>query len=235
MSEKEFLIEVEKLGVKITNEQKRQFSKYMDLLIFWNEKYNLTTIIENNEIYLKHFFDSSTLIKSKKIKQNITFCDVGTGAGFPGLVVKILFPSIDVTLIESSNKKCFFLNEIIKKLNLKKIKVLNIRAEDHSKKNREKYDIVSSRAVARLNVLSELCMPLVKKGGLFIAMKANLNNEKEEAKNAINKLGGKIDKIIEFELFNNSGKRTLIIIVKENKTNLIYPRSYSHIKKNPLK
>ena len=203
------------------------------MLIDYNSHTNLTRITQEKEVYLKHFYDSLTLVKAIKL-DNQSLLDVGTGAGFPGLVLKIVFPDLKVTLIDSLNKRINFLNSVIEKLNLKNVKAIHIRAEEYALNNREKYDIVTSRAVANLNSLSELCIPYVKVGGYFISMKAEVKNELEESKKAIETLGGVLKENIIFNLPYDAGIRTLIKIKKVSKTNSKYPRKFSEIKKKPL-
>lgn len=233
MNKKEFINALEKLGIKITKKQLDELDLYYKLLIDYNTHTNLTRIIEEKEVYLKHFYDSITLVKAVKLN-NQTLLDIGSGAGFPGLVLKIIFPNLKVTLVDSLNKRIIFLNKVIESLNLKNIIAVHARAEDYIKENREKFDIVTSRAVANLNILCELCIAYVKTGGYFIAMKANIKDELELSKTAIKKLCGKINSVISFKLYNNLDKRSLILIKKIDKTNDKYPRKFSEIKKKPL-
>lgn len=233
MNKEEFLIETQKLHINITNDMLNKLEKYYHLLYEENQKYNLTTITEKKEVYLKHFYDSLTLVKAIKL-DNQSLLDVGTGAGFPGLVLKIIFPNLKITLVDSLNKRIVFLNYVIETLKLSDIKVIHTRAEEYALNNREKYDIVTSRAVAQLNMLSELCLPMVKINGYFIPMKAQVENEIDVSKKAIKTLGGELkDKII-FKLPYDAGIRTLIKIKKITKTSVKYPRKFSEIKKKPL-
>lgn len=229
-----FIEELKKLNVNLNDEQMLQLDKYYNLLIEWNNKINLTAITQKEDVYLKHFYDSITLIKAYDLNKKISLCDVGTGAGFPGIVLKICFPNIEVTLIDALEKRIKFLNEIIDKLNLKNIVAIHSRIEEYAKENREKYDIVTSRAVAKLNVLNELCIPLVKINGYFIPMKASIDKELEEAENSLLKLDSKVENIISFLLPIENSNRNLIIIKKLKETNKIYPRKFDKIKKNPL-
>ena len=219
-----FKEEVEKLGILLTDEQLNQLALFYQLLLSWNEKMNLTRITNQEEVYLKHFYDSLTLYKEIKLETVDTLCDVGSGAGFPGIVLKIVFPNLDITLIDSLQKRVNYLNEIIKELKLSNIRAIHTRCEDYARVNREKYEVVTARAVANLKVLSELCLPLVKENGYFIAMKGKATEELDEAKAMIGTLGGKIEHINEFSLPLEESNRTLIKIKKEKKTDKIYPR-----------
>lgn len=234
MSEEQFIKEINNLGININNEKLNQLSTYFLLLEEYNKKFNLTSIINKEDVNLKHFYDSATLFMSEKITKDMKICDVGTGAGFPGLVIKILQPEIELTLIDSSKKKIEFLNNIINKLEIKGVKTVCERVEDYIRKTNTRYDLVITRAVAKLNILCELCIPLLKINGLFISMKANAKEEIEESKAAINILDSKIEKIFEFNLPIENSKRTIIIIKKEKETDKKYPRRYSEIKKNSL-
>ncbi len=219
-----FKEEVEKLGISLTDEKLNQLALFYQLLLSWNEKMNLTRITNQEEVYLKHFYDSLTLYKEIKLETVDTLCDVGSGAGFPGIVLKIVFPNLDITLIDSLQKRVNYLNEIIKELKLSNIRAIHTRCEDYARVNREKYEVVTARAVANLKVLSELCLPLVKENGYFIAMKGKATEELDEAKAMIGTLGGKIEHINEFSLPLEESNRTLIKIKKEKKTDKIYPR-----------
>lgn len=219
-----FKEEVEKLGISLTDEKLNQLALFYQLLLSWNEKMNLTRITNQEEVYLKHFYDSLTLYKEIKLETVDTLCDVGSGAGFPGIVLKIAFPNLDITLIDSLQKRVNYLNEIIKELKLSNIRAIHTRCEDYARVNREKYEVVTARAVANLKVLSELCLPLVKENGYFIAMKGKATEELDEAKAMIGTLGGKIEHINEFSLPLEESSRTLIKIKKEKKTDKIYPR-----------
>ena len=234
MNQDSFIKALADLNIFITEEQLKQLYKYYELLVEKNKVMNLTGITEVEQVYLKHFYDSLTLNKIIDLKNVNSLCDVGTGAGFPGLVIKILFPHINVTLVDSLNKRINFLNEVINELKLEGIEAIHARAEEYAIKNREKYDVVTARAVTTLNVLSEFCLPLVKVNKYFIPMKANINNEIEESNRALNLLGGKIEKIVEFKLPVENSNRTLVLIKKEVKTNNKYPRKFSEIKKRPL-
>lgn len=227
---------LKEMKIGLEQEQIRQFYKYMELLIEWNEKVNLTAITDPKEIILKHFIDSLTI--AKDIKEGKTLVDVGTGAGFPGIPLKIYRKDIKVTLVDSLNKRINFLNEVIKELNLSNIETIHARAEEfgQNKKYREKFDISTSRAVANLSTLAEYLIPLVKLNGEVICMKgSNVKEELEEAKNAIKILGGEIKSQEEFELPQSDIKRNTITIKKVNKTPLKYPRKPGTPAKEPIK
>lgn len=219
-----FLNELKKIGIEIDDYKLSQLEKFYQLLISWNEKINLTRIVEQEEVYLKHFYDSLTLYKEIDLTKVDTLCDVGSGAGFPGIVLKIVFPNLKITLIDSLQKRVNYLNEIIKEIGLSEIEAIHARAEEHARKNREKYHIVTARAVANLTLLSELCIPLVKENGYFLAMKANAEEEIEDARILIKDLGGKIENINSFKLPVENSVRTIIKIKKIEKTNSKYPR-----------
>jgi len=225
----------EKVGIVLNENQINQYYKYMDLLIEWNKKINLTTIIEPNDIILKHFVDSVTILKY--IKDNESVVDVGTGAGFPGIPIKIANSTLDITLLDSLNKRINFLNEVIQKNELEKIQTIHSRVEDfgNNKKYREKFDVATSRAVANLSILAEYMLPLVKVGGRCICMKGNeIEEELENSKNAIKLLGGKIIKVEQFKLIDSDIARNIIIIEKVKETPNRYPRKAGMPTKQPL-
>lgn len=212
-----------------------QFLLYEKILIEENIKYNLTSITNSNDIYIKHFYDSLLIKKICCLNKNVSLIDIGSGAGFPGIPLKICFPNLSITLLEPNGKRSLFLQKVINTLHLNKIEVVNLRAEEYVKTSREKYDYATARAVAKLNILSELSLPFVKINGHFIAMKGlNIEEELNEANNSIEILGGKIIAQSNFELPQNLGQRQLIKIEKVKKTPQEYPRIFSKIKKNPL-
>ena len=225
-----FIEETKKLGIELTSQQLEKLNQFYKLLISWNQKMNLTRIIEKEDVYLKHFYDSLTLSKVIDLKQDLTLCDVGSGAGFPGIVLKICFPNLKITLLDSLQKRVNYLNEIIKELDLKNIEAIHTRAEDYAKQNREKFDIVTARAVANLKILSELCIPMVKVNGLFIAMKANIEEEIENSTEILKKLDSKIEKIETFYLPIENSIRNIILIQKQKQTNNLYPRRIEKMK-----
>lgn len=234
MNKEEFIIALRELEINLTDEMLEKLDVYYKLLIEYNLHTNLTRITEEKEVYLKHFYDSLTLIKAVNLEKQ-TLLDVGTGAGFPGMVLKIVFPDLKITLVDSLNKRIVFLNSVIEKLNLKNIEAIHARAEEYAVNNKEKFDIVTSRAVANLNILSELCIPMVKLHGYFIPMKAEVESELNESKRAIKTLGGVLKETVIFSLPKDAGLRTLLQIEKISKTSDKYPRKFNEIKKKPLK
>ena len=232
MNKEIFIKELEKLNIKVTEQNLRDLEKYKDLLIEYNQKFNLTAIKTEEEIYLKHFYDSLTLVRGINLEGNLKLLDIGTGAGFPSLVLKIFYPDLDVTLLDSNHKKILFLKTVIEELNLKKITCLNTRAESLPSEYREYFDIVTSRAVAQLRILSELSIPYLKVGGKFIAMKSNYEEEVKESKKILEKLDSKVVEIVTFNLPIEKSNRSLIIIEKQKETDKTYPRKYDKIMKN---
>lgn len=234
MTISEFIEELKKLNIEPTQKQLEQLNRYYELIVEYNKVMNLTGITEKEQVYLKHFYDSLTIAKVIDLNKEETLCDIGTGAGFPGIVLKILFPNLKITLIDSLNKRIEFLKIVIKELNLENIEAIHARAEEYAIKNIEKFDVVTSRAVAPLNILLELSIPLLKINKYFIPYKGNISREIIESENALKQLDSKVDKIEEFELPKENSNRTIIKIKKLNKTNKKYPRKFSEIKKKPL-
>ncbi len=227
---------LEELSIMFNEEQYKKFYKYMNLLLEWNEKINLTAITNKEDIILKHFIDSLTI--SKYIDKNSKLIDVGTGAGFPGIPIKIYRDDLEITLLDSLNKRVNFLNEVIKELKLENIVAIHGRAEEigRNKKYREYFDVATSRAVANLSTLSEYLVPFVKEDGIIISMKGdNIEEEQEEAKRAIKVLGANIKKIDKFELPKSDIKRSLVILKKVEKTPIKYPRKPGTPAKEPIK
>ena len=222
--------------ITLTENQYEQFQKYFELLAEWNEKMNLTAITDESGVALKHFADSLSLLNFVDIPQNSSLADVGTGAGFPGVVLKIARPDIKLTLIDSLNKRLVFLGEVCAQLGIE-AELIHSRAEDGARdeKLRESFDFAVSRAVARMNVLSAYCLPYVKVGGAFCAMKgAQANEEFKESLNAINTLGGKLEKKYFFELPENGGERAIAVVRKVKNTPQKYPRQSGKIKAKAL-
>ena len=220
---------------KLDDKKIEQFKNYMDLLILWNEKMNLTAITDKEQIVLKHFADSLTI--SNLIKDNSKVVDIGTGAGFPGIPIKIYNETLNVTLVDSLNKRIMFLDEVIEKLGLQNIRAIHSRAEDfaHIKGERESYDYAVSRAVANLSVLYEYLLPLIKVGGECICMKGpNIDEELDCSQNALKILGGKIEKIEKLTLPNSDIVRNIIVVKKIKNTDLKYPRKAGIPAKKPL-
>jgi len=230
-----FITELKKLNINITSIQLEQLRIYKEMLLEYNEKFNLTAITTPEDIYLKHFYDSLTLIKACDLTEKLTILDIGTGAGFPGLVLKIVFPNLDITLIDSNKKKIGFLQDVIKKLKLENITTIITRAECLDKSYRHHFDIVTSRAVASLRILTELAIPYTKEQGYFIAMKGLSAEEVAEASSTIALLNSEITDIIEFTLPDNTSNRSLIVIKKNQVTSPMYPRDYDKILHKPLK
>ncbi len=237
--EKVFLENLKTIDVEISEKQLEQFNSYFEILVEWNKVMNLTGITEYDEVLLKHFVDSLCFNPNKLIKSDkISLIDVGTGAGFPGLPIKIAYENVDVVLLDSLNKRIKFLDEVITKLGLKNIKTIHSRAEDggRNKDLREKFDIAISRAVANLASLAEYNLPFVKVGGYFVAMKSGeIDEEAANAKKAISLLGGEIEKIEKFQLPNSDIDRSLVIVKKIKATSKKYPRKAGLPTKEPLK
>ena len=232
---KELINLANKINVNLNNDMVDKFFIYKDMLKEWNEKINLTAITEDKEIILKHFIDCLTI--EKYIPKDVTVIDVGTGAGFPGIPLKIVREDISLTLLDSLNKRLLFLDSVKQFLKLEKTKIVHGRAEDSGRNFafREKYDVATARAVANLNVLAEYCLPFVKIGGLFICMKGNNIEEVENAKKAIEKLGGKIEKIEKIYLPDSDIERNIIIIRKFKDTPKEFPRKAGVPSKKPIK
>lgn len=235
MNKKIFIEELKKIGLELTEEQLNSLDIYCKYLLEYNSHTNLTAIKEEEQVYLKHFYDSLTFIKAIDLTNINNLIDVGTGAGFPGMVLKIIYPNVEVTLLDSNNKKITFLQELSKKLNLDKINFFHGRAEDFCQKNRESFDVVTARAVSNMTTLTELCMPLTKVGGYYIPMKGSNEEEVKDSLDAIEILGGIVRENIKFNLpIENSG-RQIIKIEKVKNTPKEYPRRYEKIIKTPLK
>lgn len=234
MNKEEFIIEIEKIGIKLTDTQLLQLNTYFQMLVEWNKVMNLTSIIEECSVYLKHFYDSLTICRVINLREEKTLCDIGTGAGFPGLVLKICFPHLHVTLVDALEKRLKFLNAVIDKLSLENIETVHARAEEYAKNNREKYDVVTARAVAPLNVLIEYCLPLIKPNKYFAALKGNISQEIETLTTSLNKIEGKLQKIDLFLLPKENSTRSIVVISKLGNTNIKYPRRYNEIKNKPL-
>ena len=229
MTKEEFIEYCKKLGINLSIKNINDLEEYKNLLIEWNKKFNLTTIIEEKDIYLKHFYDSLCLVKATNL-DNKTICDFGTGAGFPGMVIAIIFNNSKITLIESNNKKVSFLEAVKNKLNLNNVEILNKRVEDYGKNNREIFDIVTCRAVSNLNIILELSSSLLKINGEFIPLKSNVLEELSLVNNLEN-LSYKLENKIDYELPIENSKRTLLIFKKFKITDNKYPRNYNVILK----
>ncbi len=222
------------IGIELDNDSISRFCKYYEFLIEYNQKVNLTAITEQEDVVKKHFVDCLAPLNFLDIPQGATLCDIGTGAGFPGVVLKIARPDIKITLIDSLNKRCVFLRELLSLLSLEG-EVIHLRAEEAGRLDnlRERFDVVTSRAVSGLSVLAELSIPLVKKGGIWAPLKGPaLEDELAAAKSAIKILGGELINICEYQVFEN--KRTLPVIKKISQTATKYPRIHGKIVKTPL-
>lgn len=229
----EFIEKVKGLGLEITNEKLKQLEIYANFLREYNEHTNLTAITDIEDIYLKHFYDSLTLTKVIDLNTCKDLLDFGTGAGFPGMVIKIFFPSLKVTLLDSNNKKIKFLTELKDKIHVDNLELINTRVELLRNERLNYYDVVTARAVTNMPVLTELAMPLVKKDKYFIAMKGSNTEEIKTSKNAISKMHGEIEEINTFLLSEESGMRNIIKIKKIKETTLDELRSYEKIIKKP--
>ena len=238
MKIEEFVQELNKLNINISEEQLSKLEEYYNYLIEYNNHTNLTTITRKEDVYLKHFYDSLTIVKSISFKDKAKILDIGSGAGFPGVVLKIIFPFLSVYLLDSNNKKTKFLEELCKRLELKDIEVINCRAEDYVKENRESFDYVFSRAVAKTRIIVELGVPFLKINGILIVMKASnevTQDELNESQGALKLLNCSIQEVLRFNLPVENSERNLIVIKKDNSTDKIYPRPYDKIVKKPLK
>lgn len=233
MNKDEFISELKKINIMVTDKQLSDLDKYYQLLYEENKKYNLTAITEEKEVYLKHFYDSLTIVKSIDLN-NQYILDIGTGAGFPGLVLKIMFPNLRIDLLEVKEKKCKFLRLVIDALNLNEINIINERAEEYATINRNKYDIVTSRAVAPLKHLLEYGIPMLKINGIFIALKSNIDSELINILNYYQKLGLANEHITSFKLPIENSNRTIYKITKIKETPHLYPRKYSQIIKKDI-
>ena len=233
----QFESDLKALDITLSEKQIEQFIIYYEMLVEKNQVMNLTAITEYDEVMKKHFIDSISLIKAYDVNKKVTLIDVGTGAGFPGLALKIAYPNLHVTLLDSLNKRIQFLDEVIEKLQLSGIETIHGRAEDLAKpgKLREKFDLCVSRAVANLSTLSEYCLPFVKVNGEFISYKSEkITEEMDVAKKAISILGGKVEKQVEFQLPDSDIYRNLFVIKKVKETPKKYPRKAGLPSKEPL-
>ena len=233
MKQDNFIQELKKLNIQLTETQLLQLEIYYEMLVKYNKIMNLTGITEHDEVFLKHFYDSLTIVKIIDLNTVESFCDIGTGAGFPGLVIKICFPKLKVTLLDSLNKRVEFLKAVIQKLNLKDIEVVHARAEEYALSHRSEFDVTTARAVAHTSTLLEYAIPMTKVEKYFISMKANVEEEVKEIDNALKKLSTKLIQKEEFLLPLENSKRTILLFKKE-KENKHFPRKNNEIKKNRL-
>ena len=239
MNPEKFVLELSKHNFELTDKQKQQFKLYFKMLIEVNEHVNLTRITEEDEVYLKHFYDSITPLFTfgAVFKDGATLCDVGAGAGFPSIPLKILKPGLKVTIVDSLQKRLNFLKDLISELGLTDVELVHGRAEDvgQNKLYRERLDIVTARAVARMSVLSEYCLPLVKKGGYFVALKGpKAEDELDDGKKALEVLGGKLIKDEELTLPASEEERTLVLVQKVKSTPKKYPRQAGTPRRKPI-
>lgn len=232
MTKDEFIKYLKELNITITNENLLKLEQYKEFLIEYNKHTNLTAIKDENSIYLKHFYDSLTI--NEYIKEQMNILDIGTGAGFPGMVLAIFNPTSHFVLLDSNNKKTSFLKLLKEKLNLPNVEIVNIRAEEYVRNNFETFDIVTSRAVAELRILAELSIPALKINGLFIPLKSNIEKEEELFNKSLKVLNGKVITKKEFYLPIENSKRTILVIEHFKSTNNIYPRHYDKIIKKNL-
>ncbi|SNZ02246.1 16S rRNA m(7)G-527 methyltransferase [Terribacillus aidingensis] len=237
MNQTDFLQQLEQQGITLSDRQKQQLEDYFHLLVEWNEKMNLTAITEKGEVYLKHFYDSISAAFFFDFKGDESICDVGAGAGFPSIPLKIIYPDLKVTIVDSLKKRITFLNELATKLGLTNVAFYHDRAENFGKNDsfRESFDLVTARAVARMSVLSELCLPLCQTKGHFIAMKGpNMETELQDAESAIQLLGGELVESFTFDLPEEGGERNIAIIAKRRKTPKKYPRKAGVPNREPI-
>lgn len=237
MTEEEFYEALREHGIELTDIQKAQFKRYFEVLVEWNEKMNLTAITDAPSVYLKHFYDSITSSFYVDMTEEKSICDVGAGAGFPSIPLKICFPQLQVTIVDSLNKRITFLNHLASELKLENVAFIHARAEEFGRNAayREQFDLVTARAVARLSVLSELCLPLVKVGGLFVSMKGSAGAEElQDAERAIKLLGGKLQEEHEFNLPVEDSERHIFVIEKKKQTPKKYPRKPGVPNKTPI-
>ena len=230
MNIEEFFNNLKDLNIIIDDDKLTKLDIYYNYLIEYNKHTNLTAITDKKDVYLKHFYDSLTIVKSIDLSTVNTLIDVGTGAGFPGMVLAIMYPNIKVTLLDSNNKRINFLNELRDKLGITNVETIHERSEIYAKTHKDVYDIVTARAVKNMKELTELCLPLVKVNGYFIPLKGNIEDELNNSKDIISKINGTIEDIITFNL-PNGDSRNIIKIKKINKCPDKYPRDYKDIVK----
>ena len=228
----EFKTEVKKLGIEVTDEEISKLEKYADLLKEWNEKINLTAITEKEQVFLKHFYDSLTLVKIINLDKVDNLCDLGTGAGFPGLVLKIFFPQLKLTLVDALNKRINFLDVVVKELSLENVTLVHARAEEYGRNHRECFDMVTARALSSFPILLEYSASLLKVHGHLIAMRGL--DDSSDGIDALKVLNLKINNVLEFKLPFEESNRTLVDVIKVDKTLQKYPRRYAEIKKKTL-
>ncbi|PIC57203.1 16S rRNA (guanine(527)-N(7))-methyltransferase RsmG [Sporosarcina sp. P12(2017)] len=237
MTEEQFYEALQEKGFELSDTQKQQFKRYFEVLVEWNEKMNLTAITDAPSVYLKHFYDSVTSAFYVDFKKYESVCDVGAGAGFPSIPLKIIYPHLHVTIVDSLNKRITFLNHLAGELKLENVAFVHARAEEFGRnpKYREQFDVVTARAVARLSVLSELCIPLAKQGGLFVSMKgAAASEEMKDATRAVKLLGAVLQNEHEFVLPQENSERHIFVFEKKKQTPKKYPRKPGVPNKTPI-
>jgi len=233
MTNSEFITELKKIGIELDDDKLNKLEQYYQMLVEANNKFNLTAITDKKDVYLKHFYDS-ILASLVFDSDNFSLCDMGTGAGFPGVVLKIVFPKIKLTLVDATKKKTEFLKEVVSALELDDVSIYNDRIENFAYLHEKEFDIVIARAVARLNILLELSSRMIKINGYFVAMKGSLEEEIDEASNALKVLHMEIVEKEDFVLPVENSKRKIIKIIKNDDTPSIYPRNFAKISKFPL-
>lgn len=237
MNRETFKAKLSEQGIELSNRQMEQFSIYFETLVDWNEKVNLTAITDQSGVYLKHFYDSITASFYYDFSEELQICDIGAGAGFPSIPLKICFPHLQITIVDSLNKRITFLNHLASQLELSHVSFYHDRAETFGRNSqfRNSFDVVMARAVAKTSVLSELCLPVCKTGGTFIAMKGpNAQTELNDAENAIHRLGAEVKAVHTFDLPEDNGERNIVLIEKKRKTPKQFPRKPGVPNKTPL-